>query len=834
MALPTATYRVQFRNGMNFARAIDRIPDWLALGISHVYASPIFAATAGSTHGYDIIDPNLVDPAIGGREGFEQFAAALARAGLGLIIDIVPNHLAASLENPWWRSVIELGGDSPYAGHFDIDWNQPLTLPVIAAELDAELAAGAFRLVMETDEAGLSIDYQGSRYPLHPGTYQAALTSLDKPWSGEPVPLHDRRILDLQPWRFIPWREAANGLGYRRFFEVTGLVGVRVEDPDVFEAMHACVLDMVRSGKVQGLRIDHIDGLADPEGYLARLRQAVGPDVYIIVEKILEREEQMRPAWLVAGTTGYEFIASVADLLTRPDTEALDRAYAAVSPQSVDPLAELRQAKEQMIDHNFRGEVSALQRLACDIADLGREDLPHTAIQTALREVLIAFPVYRTYAASELSPEDLHVLTGIFTTLERGDVGVDRRALQFLHAVLKGEVGPAQSEIATRLRIRMQHLTGPLLAKALEDTFFYRYNRLIALNEVGGDPLFRDGSVARFHERMIERSHSQPHGLTTTSTHDTKRGEDARARLYAISEAPALWVEAVERWRAMHRHLVADLAYGPAPEPNLEWLLYQALAGVWPPELDVGNPEQLEALRHRFAEFALKAVREAKQRTDWTDNNQMYEGAVTRYAEALLAGDNSTFLRDFEATIAPFVQAGLHNSMVQTVLKLTAPGIPDIYQGCEGLDFSVVDPDNRRLPDPAAITGNAAAAAKQALTSQILALRQRFPQLFAEGAYIPLAVEGEKKNNVVAYARSHAGKVLVVIVSRWMFDHLQPGMGADVEGWSGTRIRLGDLGEPRAWHDLLGGATVGPTEVLGADAAFAYQPFAIFLSGSSD
>ena len=834
MTLPTATYRLQFRNGMTFERAIGLIGYWQALGISHVYASPIFAATKGSTHGYDVTDPNLVDPEIGGREGFDRFSMALRQAELGLILDIVPNHLAASLENPWWRSIIEWGTDSPYAHYFDVDWSQRLTLPVISGSVESQLAAGNIKLVIDAERAALAIDYLGSLYPLHPRTCREALASLDDPMSSGAVVLTDARILHLQPWRFIPWREAPNGLSYRRFFEITGLVGMRVEQPDVFDAMHRTVLDMVRSGQVDGLRIDHIDGLADPEAYLNRLREAVGPGIYIVVEKILERDEQLPAEWPVQGTTGYEFITSLADVLVDHEHPGLDDAYRLVSPE--DPVDGLRNAKQLMADQNFRGEVSALQRLAVEIAEAENTGLAHGTVEAAVREVLIALPVYRTYGSPRgLYPADVAVLDAIFSGLERDASPEAQHALRFVHDLLKGDVGSASAADALRFRTRMQHLTGPLLAKALEDTFFYRYHRLLALNEVGGDPLARDGSLSRFHAKMQERALHQPTALTATSTHDTKRGEDARARLYAISEAPDLWATAVERWRGMHAHLVTELADGLAPEANIEWMLYQALAGVWLPGLDIGDDGQLAALRDRFLPYVEKALREAKLRTDWTDNVSDYEQAAARYASALLSVDNTEFLRDFETVLKPFIEAGLRNSLTQTMLKLTVPGIPDIYQGCEGLDFSLVDPDNRRVQQFEHVADSGLAAMKRDMIACVLHLRKSKPQLFTIGRYVPLETSGGASRHIIAFARIHEGDGCVVIVPRLIFGFIRDGRIRSPELWQGTRVVLPDVLAALSFQDAFAGKTFDTGDgAIAVDAAFADQPFALLMARATD
>jgi (1->4)-alpha-D-glucan 1-alpha-D-glucosylmutase len=377
----------------------------------------------------------------------------------------------------------------------------------------------------------------------------------------------------------------------------------------------------------------------------------------------------------------------------------------------------------------------------------------------------------------------------------------------------------------------MQHLTGPLLAKALEDTFFYRYNRLLALNEVGGDPLARDGSIGRFHFKMQERVLWQPNALTATSTHDTKRGEDARARLYAISEAPALWAAAVERWRDMHRHLILGLPDGPAPEPNVEWMLYQALAGVWPTGLDINDELQLSALSERFLAYVQKALREAKLRTDWTDNNLYYEQAVARYASAMLSADNTAFLHDFQTELRPFVEAGIRNSLTQTVLKLTVPGIPDIYQGCEGLDFSLADPDNRRAVDLLHAGHNGFARLKREVIAALLGIRRQRPQLFTTGRYVPIEVEGEASRHLIAFARIHAHDAAIVILQRLVFDFVRDGRISGSELWRGTQVILPQDLRSASFRNLATGEDfLVENGAISVDAAFAGQPFLILIA----
>ncbi|UVD59431.1 malto-oligosyltrehalose synthase (plasmid) [Rhizobium sp. Pop5] len=862
MTLPTATYRIQFRNGMTFDRARGLLPYLKTLGISHLYASPIFTAVSGSTHGYDVTDANEIDPALGGRAGFDRLAESLTAAGMGLILDIVPNHMAASPENAWWRDVLAFGRQSPYARHFDIDWSEPLTLPQLGQDFDGALGGGELRITLDETHGNFALGYFETLLPLNPKSYGAIANRLDDPlatrmaeaaavtlgedfhramrdilFEGGDRAILQQKLIDVsadrdfmknlhegQHWRLTHWKEAARHLSYRRFFEVTGLVGTRVEDPDVFEDMHRLVIELVRHGKVQGLRIDHVDGLAEPRAYLDSLRAAVGPDTYIVVEKILADGEVLPGNWPVPGTTGYEFISALSELfIDGSGLRILDEAYRSIAGKAADLDEGRRIAKRQMVEHNFAGETDRLSAIAAGIfPQIKKEE-----IAAALRELLIAFPVYRTYGDGRpLAWQDSAVLAvSASQAMARLD---DRHALDHVLKLLEGKI---DGDAAHEFHIRFQQLSGPVMAKATEDTLFYRYNRLLAANEVGGEPGKAPDGPEGFHRRMAERARLQPHGLSASATHDTKRGEDARARLYTLSEGADVFVQAIARWREMNRSRLKELPEGVAPEPNVEWMLYQALAGVWPEDFDRG---ETEALRERFTAYALKAVREAKLRSGWIDQNAAYEEAVTAYATALVSPDNDAFLEDFERVLQPFIAAGYLNSLSQTLLKLTAPGIPDIYQGTEAFDFSLVDPDNRRpvdheqltawLSEAGPIAKLQAAALKQRIVGIGLRLRQRNPALFAKGDYLPLKATGSRRDHVLAFARVHHGDFALVATPRMMFGWLDPGvLFAGPEFWEDTAITI-----PSPLHglkaDLVTGKTIEPGGSISVAALLGSQP----------
>lgn len=796
--IPSATYRIQFRNGMTFDRVVALIPYFRDLGISHLYASPVFTATTDSTHGYDVTDPNEIDPAIGGRDGFNRMAAALRQAGMGLILDIVPNHMSTSLENRWWRDVIEHGKQSRYARYFDIDWSRPLTLPFLGDTFEAELEKGAIRLHRDSVTNKAALVYYDTAYPLNPGTWDENKSIAE---------LHE-----AQSWRLMSWREAPKQLSWRRFFEITGLVGVRVEDEQVFHDTHRLILELVHGGTVDGLRIDHIDGLADPLGYLQRLRQATGPDCYITVEKILAKGEQLPAEWPVSGTTGYEFIASLAEVLVDDNSlERLEKVHNETLGVTVDRQNALRDAKGLMTDRNFEGEFTTLLNLARDLAQHNGVEIQTDDIHHALRELLIAFPVYRTYGTAEgLTPSDVTLLSRVVAS-----VNASEPALSLIVRILTGDLPERDRDAAILFRTRFQQLTGPLMAKSVEDTLFFRHNLELALNEVGADPTPGAFSLSRFHQEMRIRLARQPDALLGTSTHDTKRGEDARARLYTLTEAPEQWGENLAHWRQMNQTHVRFLNDGTAPNAADTWMIYQALAGVWPATLSPDDWDGLQTLEARFLGFIEKALREAKQRTDWIDSNESYENVVMDYVRHLLSPDNTLFLHDFSETLQPFVRAGLMNSLSQTVIKLTAPGVPDIYQGSEALNFSLVDPDNRREPDFAALVQNLTTAnstvfndeqcwrdgrVKQYVTATLLRLRPHYPALFRYGDWLPLKVTGEREEHLIVYARVKDDEALIVAVPRLVFS-----VTRNEKLWVNTSVAIPEELVGKRYRDVFSG-----------------------------
>jgi len=768
---------------MDFATAEGLVPYLARLQVSHLYLSPPFAAASGSTHGYDVVDPNRLDPALGGEEGFLALSRSLKQHGLGLLLDIVPNHMGIGRDNAWWWDVLEHGQASRFARYFDIDFagdpDGKLVLPVLGGPLDEAIGRGELRVVPGDPGGKPLLGYYDERFPLTGDT------------AG---PL--RELLDAQPYRLIPWKEGAKRRNYRRFFNIDSLAGLRVEESEVFEASHRLTLELAQRDIVQGLRIDHIDGLTDPKGYLDRLQgrlAEVRPDAkpfYLLVEKILIGDERLPEDWPVGGTTGYEFMNGVLGLLVdRPGLRRLEELAVAVTGEDLPYREGVRAAKALVLDRLFAGELEALSRRAARLCGVQVE-----LARSALQRLLPAFPVYRTYGGSAgWRAEDAGVLEQAFATAQHdAPPAVDaalRRIEQALSA-LKDEDGRAFVQ-------GLQQLSGPLMAKSVEDTAFYRYARLLALNEVGGEPDSEGLEPQSFHRLAARRLERWPDTMLATATHDTKRGEDGRARLAVLSELPEEWASTVATWRGLNAVL-------PAIHPKDEYMLYQSMVGAWPTELAPDDAAGLERLGERLERWLLKSLREAKERSDWNEPDQAYEQRALGFLRSMLSpgGALPQAVGSFVRRIAP---AGLANSLAQLLLKLTAPGVPDIYQGTELWDFSLVDPDNRRPVDFAlrarllAEPGPEGHGPKLDLLARGLALRAQCPELFARGRYHPLAIEGTLAPNLLAFGRVMGEQVAITVVARRLGRELvaagTPALGQ--EAWRDTTLPL-----PRSWWTL--------------------------------
>jgi (1->4)-alpha-D-glucan 1-alpha-D-glucosylmutase len=868
-----ATYRLQFREGMDFARAATLAPYLAKLGVSHLYASPILRALPGSAHGYDIARYDQIEPSLGGEDGFRAMVEAFRAEGIGVIADFVPNHMGASPFNPWWRDVLEWGADSPHASYFDIDWSAPkLLIPVLPEPYGPALDKGSFGLDFDPESGGINLTVSGMKLPLSPPTYASVLaragsdledltnrfavatpeTEIKTELAARAQDEAQRKALlaaldetvadreaihavhEAQVWRLAYWRAARETLTYRRFFEVADLVGVRMEQPSVFEETHRLMAALADDGVIDGLRLDHVDGLADPLAYFRKLREETGEarPFILLVEKILEGTETLRADWPVQGTTGYEFIRALGGVFTQPDGEGpLTTAYRAFTGETDDYATQLAATKRHIFIRNLAGELDVLTGLAFQLAqaDLATRDYGRDTLRRAIIELGVALPVYRTYVDVDgPRPED----EALIALAESGAKGTreveDEGAIDFIARIWRLDLPePAARAEALTFVTRLQQTTGPLMAKAVEDTLFYCYNRLIPLNEVGGAPEEFGSLPEDFHAEMAARQINQPQGLLATSTHDTKRGEDARARLYALSEAPRDWARQTARWSAMNASLLTESEDDRAPTANDEWMFYQALAGAWPVGLDIGDTGAMSDLADRMAGFMLKAIKEAKVKTSWTAPDQAYEEAVEAFVRgALDPAQSRGFLEAFGRHHARLEVAGALNSLSQALLKMTAPGVPDIYQGAELWDLSLVDPDNRRpvefeararmLDAVTATTGPnlladwSSGVVKLFILERALAVRREAPALFTTGGYHPLTASGAQAGHVLTFLRSDEAQAAITIVPirprGLLGESTLPLIPQDA--WGDTRIALPKEWAGRRWRNALTGETV--------------------------
>ncbi|MDQ4024221.1 MAG: malto-oligosyltrehalose synthase, partial [Actinomycetota bacterium] len=788
---------VQINAGFTFDDAAAVAPYLGRLGISHLYCSPYLQAAAGSTHGYDVTDHSRVNEELGGAAGHERMCAALEGAGMGHVLDIVPNHMAVSdPSNAWWWDVLKHGPQSRYASYFDIDWDPPeamlrrtILVPILGDHYGRVLEAGELRLAAE--DRGVVLRYHDHVLPIAPGTLPEG-RSLDE-LNADPDALHE--VLERQHYRVSFWRAGDRELNYRRFFDVKTLAALRIEDERVFEETHALPLSLIADGKLDGLRIDHVDGLRDPGEYLERLRGRA-PDAYLVVEKVLETGEHLPESWPVEGTTGYDFLNVVNGLFVDPAAEkAMSDVYLDFTREPAD-LAEIVRAKKLFIMREvLASDVDRLTALFVDVTETHRRyrDYTRHELREAIRETIAAFPVYRTYLDTRTrraSPQDVaHAQEAVEEAAARRP-DLDPELFEFLCDLLLMRTEPPTAA-ADAFVLRFQQTTGPVMAKGVEDTVFYNFNRLVSLNEVGADLGCFGITLEAFHDHAARAQERWPLGMLATSTHDTKRSEDVRARIDLLSEIPARWAETVMRWRDLNdRH-----RGGGVPDRNAEYLLYQTLVGAWPIEAD------------RAVAYMEKASKEAKAHTSWVDPATEYDEGLAAFVRAVL--DDREFVEELHEFVAPLIAPGRTNSLSQTAIKLTFPGVPDLYQGTELWDLSLVDPDNRRPVDYAArvrlledaVAGSAADALERMdeglpklfLTERALALRARRPDAFERGSsYDALWATGPRAAHVVAFVR--AGSVLTVA----------PRLPLTLEGeWRDTYLALPD-GD---WTDALTGAS---------------------------
>ncbi len=948
--VPRATYRVQLHAGFRFTDATALVPYWAALGISHLYSSPVLAARPGSQHGYDVIDHGRLNPELGTRADFDALVAALHAHGMGLLVDIVPNHMGVlGGDNAWWLDVLENGAASAWADFFDIGWESPdptlagrVLLPILGAQYGVVLERGELALAFDAARGYFTLNYYEHRLPVDPAGYgpllrralqtlqgaalgrrgdlQAVAEELDRlPPHGTAEPaLRQRRqrdktrlkarlaacvrgqpllvqaieqmVADLngrpgerssydrldaliaaQPYRLAYWRVAADEINYRRFFDVNELAALRMDRPEVFEATHHLILELAASGAIDGLRLDHPDGLADPAGYFRQLQrryaemaglpapQDNGPapemPLYVVAEKIVAGHEKVPTDWALHGTTGYRFANVINGLLVDGSSRSrLDRSWRVFAPDEAEDFDTLSwHCRHVVMDSGLAGQLTVLSNTLLRLARADRRtrDFTLNSLRAALAEVVASFPVYRTYIVERPDRQDRKFIDWAIGRARRRSHAADASVFDFLRRVLLGRPLPgAPADLAGRYRSftqQLQQYTSPVAAKGIEDTALYRHNRLVSVNDVGGEPDEFGLSVTAFHAITRERAQRWPSTMLTTSTHDAKRSEDVRVRIDVISELPAAWRLATRRWSRMNRRHKRTVDGSTAPSRNDEYLLYQLLVGSLPdpgPDGAPGGPDEaaMAAYADRVEAAMLKSARESKAVTGWTHPNTAYEAALSGFVQALLRGprEANLFLADLQANAAVLSWYGALNGLTLALVKALSPGVPDFYQGHELIELSLVDPDNRRPVDFArrrAVLDEAQAMwaaptrtaalrhwvahavdgrAKFWVMWRALQLRQAQDAMLRQSSYLPLEVRGQFAAHVLAFARWHDADWVVVIAGR-LWAGMGCALGAAPLGtdWGDTAVVFPDSvgalpGAATAWlEDSIGGGRVG-------------------------
>ena len=943
---PRATYRLQFHRGFTLRDAIRLLPYFAELGISHIYASPLLQARASSTHGYDIVSHEHLNPEIGSEEDLRSLVNTLRERNMGLILDTVPNHMGVGFgDNPWWQDVLENGRAAEHANFFDIDWNplkpelhDKVLLPVLGESYGEALDAGKIRL--DFDQR-FFVSYYDRRFPVdpqtipfivfetlrraHPNGEQSGpaaeldqilqqLTSLPQHNERDPVRVTWRNdlsprltermrelaeasafvrtllkqsadelmrdtdryhaFLERQAYRLAFWRVSAEEINYRRFFDINDLVGLRMENPAVFAKTHHLLRRLLAEGLIDGIRIDHLDGMLNPRQYLTRVQmlyaasQCVGaepqpplapngievevqntfgqrgtlpasPMLYCVVEKILEPGEQLPEEWPVDGTSGYEFANLLSGVFMATGNEgAFTRLYHRVLGRTVNLDDELYHAKKVIMHSALAGEVNVLAHMLEELAGLDRHarDFTRKALRDAIRETIACFPIYRTYIdeRGEITDRDRVFIAFAARQARRRNAGTARAVFDFLQStLLLGGDEPMRPQ-QLQFTLKFQQLTGPVMAKGLEDTVCYTYNRFVGSNEVGGSPSHFGFTLDEFHRANSVRSQKWPHGMLASSTHDTKRSEDVRARLAVLSEIPQQWSQQVMRWKRTNASLKTELEDGRiAPDPNEEYLLYQTLVGTW----EFGAVQPSETYIDRMLAYIEKAMHEAKTNLSWINPDEEYAGAVRRFIQQIMQprrnGAPNFFVRD----LANFVQSvqfhGGVNSVSQTLLKATAPGVPDFYQGCDLLDLSLVDPDNRRPVDFSVrkqildsfatvdpLERSAACQrwaerihtgeAKLWVTQRALCLRKDHPDVF-RGDYLPVHAAGSRRDHVIAFAREYDGSMAITVAPRFTHTLMKGRIALPVgENWTDTELLL-PPNTPAVFENVLTGELLHTT-----------------------
>ena len=904
-SVPVSTYRLQFNRDFTFDQASDVLPYLARLGITHVYSSPFLAARAGSSHGYDVVDYGKINPELGDAASFERFCRTLVAERLGLILDFVPNHMGiGKADNAWWLDVLEWGEASPYAGYFDIDWSPPkrdlehkVLLPILGSTYGDTLVSGEIALKFERSGGHIDFWYHDHRLPLRPLDYPAVLAELaanpvfadllDRwraaaPSLGAPggrdlaaalkqsladeardpdatylidaalaqcqgragdlrsfAPLHE--LLERQAYRLAYWKTASDEINYRRFFDIDDLAGIRMDQPAVFRDAHEFVGRLLAADRLQGLRIDHVDGLADPQRYLRRLHAFAAACMprsddgrrarpYILVEKILARDESLPRSWPVAGTTGYDYLALANGLFIDAAGYAkLQRFFNRFASLHLDLTQEIYACRRLVVERSFASELTYLANALVDIAeaDWFTRDFTRKRLRDALTEIVSGFAVYRTYVTERgTSQADRAAIDAAIEVATGHWVGTDTEILKFLHGLLTLDVAKAnpdhydtKKDAILRFVARFQQYTGAIAAKAIEDTLFYRFVPLVSAHEVGASPLHPTTTIDEYHADAAARLAAHPLGMLASATHDTKRGEDTRARLDALSEMPDEWARRVARWHVYNRARLGEAGGSPAPSLRDEYLLYQSIVGTWPMQA-AGLLRSAEARRvyvERLKAYAVKSSREAKLETSWVAPNAAYENGYCRFIDAIFEnpGDNR-FIDSVLRFLPRLRRLGAFNGLTQLVLKATAPGVPDFYQGSEFWDLSLVDPDNRRPVDYRARIAALAAPdfatalmrwregwLKQWVTHRLLDLRNRTPDLFRNGTYEAVTIAGPAEKSILAFQRRNGAAAILVIACRLVGDKAPGDLGPF---WPGAQFlgqtRLEGVA-PGRWIDRL-------------------------------
>src|SRR5471032_1410570 len=916
-----ATLRLQFHKGFSLDDAVPLVPYFASLGISHVYASPLLSARAGSMHGYDVVDPTSVNPELGGEAALRRLVDALRQQQMGLILDIVSNHMAVGgSDNPWWLDLLEWGRLSPYGEFFDIQWHSPdplmegqLLLPFLGSDYGVALQDGTLPLRFDAGHGAFYVEHYDHHFPICPANYGELLKPDERlnaeqteqlkfladrfaalsyqtdahglaiplqeelrELAGDPAILHAieqqlgaydslnpegfqnlHNLLERQSYRLASWRTAADDINWRRFFDVNELGGFRVERPAVFEATHAKILELIAEGLVDGLRIDHIDGLADPRGYCRKLRRRVdslSPERHlpIFVEKILGEGETLREDWKVDGTTGYEFMNQLSLLQHDPQGfEPLAELWTRHSGRPAAFIEEAWLARQQILNGSLAGDFESVAQALLQVArdDVMTRDLTLGAIRRALQELIVHFPVYRTYISARGRSENddvffLQALAGARSTLSEGDWPV----LDHLEKWLGGQpwrhrpIG-RERKILKHACVRFQQLTSPAAAKAVEDTAFYRSAVLLSLNDVGFSTEQFSAPLADFHAACLNRLETFPDNLLATATHDHKRGEDTRARLAVLSECAPWYAEQVEQWRPLAARLRSD---AHTPSAGDELILYQVLLGSWPLDLHRDDTEGLADYHQRLWQWQQKALREAKLQSSWSAPNDAYEQACEAFLNRLLLSPEGQPLRSALGEAAQAIAApGALNGLAQTLLRMTVPGVPDLYQGDDFWDFTLVDPDNRRPVDyvsrqqslqvpldlPELLANWRDGRIKQRLIAGTLNLRAEHAELFRQGTYQALEVLGSEAQRVLAFTRSLTGKRVIVIVPIRCAGLLENSAEPQVNAllWGDTRVKLPFAAPGENLKGLFSNTAVTKNRELNISAALGDFPVNLFI-----